>query len=963
MGHISSVYRARVRHKVRLVIHTLLALGLLFSAIPAPAQQPAPQELLRQLLEIPELRGGPAGLGAAVGEADALDALPADGPAGGERVTSKLDQAQLIIVRRFCEGRLGATQSDLLALVPEFSPLEQDYCQRAGSTLLQFGYDVFDGFQTPQVLVHGAIPDDYRLGIGDEINLTFRGQVTGTSQVAVDREGRVILDNLAPVTAAGRTFGEFRDEIKARVDAAFVGTEVFVSLGATRKIAVSVTGEVRSPGVHQLNGLSTIYDAVSMAGGIKKTGSLRRVVIFRDGGSFELDIYDLLTGGSIPEAVMLFEGDRIVIPTLGRTIAVSGKVIRPAIYELSKDETSISLNKALGLAGGALRPSGYRISQVTFDENGRVLVVEVTDKEQLVAAGDLIDVRFGNDVEVGTVVLAGNVQFSGRRSRNSAPTISALVGGPDGLKDGTYTPFAVLETTDESTRAKRLFGINLQKILAGEIDYALKDGDKFTVFSMEDIQFLTSPNVVAAILKSEIELGEKNNQQSQEIKQIEQLENQVLSLTQQLDKANQRIAVLTEGAGLIRQKTGEEIVDDAMLASINFCQGIKSLSVIASTAGTNRFASIIQAAAMSSVNIEDVSNPELEKCPAVFQDSVDMLPYVLGQVVILRGEILLPGAYPIVDSTSLTSVVSLAGGVTGDADLTRVEITKFTSDQLTGVSRASRGFSDLSNQLAAEFLINPGDIVRFNPLFTDRESGPVLLTGEFVRPGYYDIRRGETLSELMARAGGLTEQAYPYGAVFTRESVKKAERDGFLRAARELDAAAVSAAARQDVDAGAVASMREITAQIAAVEPVGRVVIEADPAVLQVRTDLDVVLQPGDTIFIPKRPNSILVIGDVLSPGAQQFLPGTKAERYIEQAGGFQDSADENRVYLVYPNGVAYPLSKSMWTYSNVQIPPGSTIVAPKDPAPFDLVRLSTEVATVVSQIAVTLASLAVITD
>ena len=93
------------------------------------------------------------------------------------------------------------------------------------------------------------------------------------------------------------------------------------------------------------------------------------------------------------------------------------------------------------------------------------------------------------------------------------------------------------------------------------------------------------------------------------------------------------------------------------------------------------------------------------------------------------------------------------------------------------------------------------------------------------------------------------------------------------------------------------------------------------------------------------------------------FLPGTKAERYIAQAGGFQDSADEDKVYLVYPNGVAFPLSKSMWTYSSVQIPPGSTIVAPKDPDPFDLVKLSTEIATVISQIAVTLASLAVITD
>jgi protein involved in polysaccharide export with SLBB domain len=282
---------------------------------------------------------------------------------------------------------------------------------------------------------------------------------------------------------------------------------------------------------------------------------------------------------------------------------------------------------------------------------------------------------------------------------------------------------------------------------------------------------------------------------------------------------------------------------------------------------------------------------------------------------------------------------------------------------VSGISKTVRGLADLSGQQAAAVIVNPGDVVRFNPVFTDRDTGPVLLAGEFVRPGYYDILRGETLSELLARAGGLNAQAYPYGAVFTRESVKRAEREGFIRAARELDAAAIAAAAREDVGAGAVAAMREITAEIAAADPVGRVVIEADPTVLQVRPDLDVVLQPGDAIFMPKRPNSVLVIGDVLNPGAKQFLPGTRAERYIAQAGGFQQSADQDRVYLVYPNGVAEPLSVSVWNYSALQIPPGSTIVAPKDPAPFDLLRLTSEVASIVSQIAVTLASLAVITD
>jgi protein involved in polysaccharide export with SLBB domain len=258
-------------------------------------------------------------------------------------------------------------------------------------------------------------------------------------------------------------------------------------------------------------------------------------------------------------------------------------------------------------------------------------------------------------------------------------------------------------------------------------------------------------------------------------------------------------------------------------------------------------------------------------------------------------------------------------------------------------------------------MVGPGDVLRFHSVFTDRDKGPVVLEGEFVRPGVYDIRRGETLSELIQRAGGLTEQAYPYGAVFTRERVKEAQERDFKRAARELNSALALAAARGDVPAGSLSSVQLISAQLTSVEALGRVVTEADPTVLTVRPELDVVVEPGDRIFVPKRPSFVTVIGDVLNPGALQFISGTSADEYIRQAGGFQASADEDRVFVVYPNGVAEPLSVSVWNYNPVQIPPGSSIVVPKDPAPFDFFRFVREGSSIVSQLAVAAASLAVI--
>ncbi len=142
---------------------------------------------------------------------------------------------------------------------------------------------------------------------------------------------------------------------------------------------------------------------------------------------------------------------------------------------------------------------------------------------------------------------------------------------------------------------------------------------------------------------------------------------------------------------------------------------------------------------------------------------------------------------------------------------------------------------------------------------------------------------------------------------------------------------------------------------------IGRIVIEADPTVLQVRPEFDSVLEPGDRIFVPKRPNFVTVIGDVLNPGAMQFSSGQSADAYISQAGDYQRSADEDRVFVVLPNGSAQPLSLSSWNFTTVPIPPGSTIVVPKDPKPFDLLTFSRDITDLVSKIALTAASLAMI--
>ena len=209
----------------------------------------------------------------------------------------------------------------------------------------------------------------------------------------------------------------------------------------------------------------------------------------------------------------------------------------------------------------------------------------------------------------------------------------------------------------------------------------------------------------------------------------------------------------------------------------------------------------------------------------------------------------------------------------------------------------------------------------------------VTLAGEFARPGAYTVRKGERLSELIQRAGGLTAVAFPYGAVFTRERVKRAEEAALRRAASEVDAAMAALKAKPDTKETRMAAFARMSARLRATEPVGRVVVEVDPTLLRVRPELDTVLEPGDRLFVPRRPNYVTVVGGVHNPSAVRFQSGLTAADYVRRTGGFQATADDSRVFVVLPNGEAHQVGASLWNYQPLHVPPGSTIIVPDDPA------------------------------
>jgi protein involved in polysaccharide export with SLBB domain len=932
------------------------ALAGLALALTLLATGPAAAQILTPEMVSPEL------IDQILGDFFARQGRPASTPAPRESAVDKSrTQAQT-----GAPGAEGALTTPTLPAVPELatpeappSPLEQDYGDRLGEEIELYGYDLFAQIVTPPTLTVGSVPEDYILGIGDEVIVNIVGTPSRVNVLRVDLEGRVVVPDVGPVAAAGRPFWEFRGDLESRVAEILIDAQAYVSLGQVRSIAVAVLGEVSVPGVHLLTGFSSVLDALFSAGGVKKTGSLRRIQLIRGGEQRWYDLYDVLLGYAPTQDLILQDGDRILVPTLGATVAVSGRVRRPAIYELADGQATAGLDEVLEFAGGPVRRSGNRMVVFSLDAGGRERVTEIRQGQAAaVRDGDIVAVAFGDDAQVGQVFLEGHVRVPGRRSLASAPTVRALVPDILALGEFPYLLFAILQTHDPYTNSPVFVPIDLQRVLSGVQDMPLRDDDRVIVLGLEDVRYLWSADVQAILAGERIVLAPSGRDDAQQIVKASATGAETIAAGQVTAEGVAAAPVSSDAT--VDAAAGAAAMPTTPGTARPFCEGLVILFAVASTSGAERFSTALLTGAQ---DLEPIVAP-VRDCPKIFADHPDLLPFVLEHATLLKGEVRIPGVYPVAPQTPLNNLIAYAGGLGRDADPRRIEILR-QAPSADGAARVTRqDVLDLSQGGWERVFVSPGETVLVTAQFRDRDLKPVLLAGEFVRPGLYEVRRGERLSEVIARAGGLTPQAYPYGAVFTRERIKQTEKVGFERAARELEIALATALSQRsfgiNTAAGAEA-LRALADQLRNAEPVGRVVIEADPTILQVRPDLDTVLEGADRIFMPKRPNSVTVIGDVLNEGTLQFLPGARVDEYIDKAGGFRESADEGRVFVVLPNGEAQPVSVSAWNYTPVTIPPGSTVVVPKEPAPIDVFAFIKDITQITSQLAVTAAALAAI--
>ena len=230
---------------------------------------------------------------------------------------------------------------------------------------------------------------DYILGPGDELVIDYWGTSSQHIQRSVDREGRIAIPEAGSTVVAGRTLGEVQQTIQKMLSHQLRGISVDVTLGKLRTVRVYVVGDVKNPAAYDISSLSTALSALIAAGGPTETGSYRTVKHYRGKALVEeVDLYDLMLNGVSSSEVHIESGDSILVPPIGPQVTVAGKVRRPAIYELRKEQT---LDQILELAGGVPvtgELSRIRVERVQAHERKEMMSVNVSGGAGIQAADD-----------------------------------------------------------------------------------------------------------------------------------------------------------------------------------------------------------------------------------------------------------------------------------------------------------------------------------------------------------------------------------------------------------------------------------------------------------------------------------------------------------------------------------------------------------------------------------------------
>ena len=341
------------------------------------------------------------------------------------------------------------------------------------------------------------------------------------------------------------------------------------------------------------------------------------------------------------------------------------------------------------------------------------------------------------------------------------------------------------------------------------------------------------------------------------------------------------------------------------------------------------------------------------------------------QAVNIEGRVKVPGKYPLEPRMHVSDLIRAGGSLedaayTGQAELTRYAVvdgnvrrTELITVDLAAIRSGVPG---------ADVELRPYDALVIKPIPMWMEPGVIEVAGEVRFPGRYPIHQGETLHSVLVRAGGFDDVAFPQGAVFTREELRKREKEQLDMLSNRLQSdlaalslQAVASSAMLANGGGASASQglligQQLLWQLRQTKPVGRLVINVEGAYKgPVNGPNDVLLKDGDKLIVPKRTQDVTVLGEVQSPNSHVFAPGLTRDDYIQKSGGVTQHADRKRIYVVRANGDVVSGYRTGWFRRSqvTDIRPGDSIVVPMDTQKVPWLPLLAAITTIIYNLAI----------
>lgn len=529
--------------------------------------------------------------------------------------------------------------------------------------------------------------------------------------------------------------------------------------------------------------------------------------------------------------------------TLGNTrtiqINVMGEVVQPGTYSLSSFSTMFH---ALYRAGGVNDIGSLREVQLVRNGN-KVATIDVYDFIMKGKAQDDIRLEEGDVIIVppyeSLVQITGNVKRPMRYEMKKGETLATLINYAGGFTSDAYT---------RNLRLVRQNGKEYQVNTIDDKDYAsykLTDGDVVTAEAILD-RFTNKLEVRGAVYRPGIyELGDDVNTAKALIARAD-------SLT---DDAFTARAVIYR----LRDNMTREVIP-------------------------------VDVAALMNGTIPDIA---LQRNDVLFIPSIHDISD-LGDVQI-AGEVMHPGTFPYADNMTLEDLVIAAGGLREAASLVRVDISRRIKNPTS--TDDTREIGEMFTFALKDgfivdgepgFVLQPYDYVyvRRSPAYSEQKN--VVINGEVLYGGTYTLTaKDERISDLVKKAGGITQFAYVRGA----KLVRRANQDELKRM---QDAVSLL---RHQMGAGKVDSLG------IKVEPTFSVGIDLEAALKNPGGDADIVLREGDVISVPEYNNTVRINGAVMQPNVVSYKAGEDVKYYIAQAGGYNQTAKKNKKYIIYMNG------------------------------------------------------------